>query len=190
MKDIARMVIVLAIVCLAAALGLSKIYGMTKAPIAEAMRQEKLSAIKAVLPAYENQPDVDAAQSGGVTYYIGISGGSVTGVAFEVSSMQGYSGLITAMVGVNPAGEVTGVRILSHAETPGLGAKFADEGYLAMFIGKNLEGTNWAVRKDGGDFDQITGATISPRALVSAVKAGLEGFNTAKSSLGIDRGGE
>ncbi|PLX46599.1 MAG: electron transporter RnfG [Deltaproteobacteria bacterium] len=190
MKDISRMVLVLATVCLAAALGLSKIYDMTKAPIAEAMRQEKLSAIKAVLPAYDNQPDVDAVDSGGATYYIGMNEGTVNGVAFEVSSMQGYAGLITAMVGVTPAGDVTGVRVLSHAETPGLGAKFTGEEYLSMFKGKNLSAAKWAVKKDGGDFDQITGATISPRALVGAVKAGLEGFSRAASSLGIVKGGE
>jgi electron transport complex protein RnfG len=89
---------------------------------------------------------------------------------------DGYSGNIEIMVGVDPAGAVTGIEILSHAETPGLGAKITQPAFKKQFVGKNLENADWRVKKDGGQFDQITGATISPRAVVGAVHRGLEFF--------------
>ena len=79
-------------------------------------------------------------------------------------------------MGVDPAGRVTGVVVLSHAETPGLGAKATDPKYLEQFRGRSLASARWAVKKDGGDFDQVTGATITPRAIITAIHAGLERF--------------
>jgi len=182
-KDLARMVLVLGAVCVAAALGLARVYDLTKEPIAEAKRQEVLRAIRAVLPAFANEPDRDRVEAAGRTYYPGRVEGRLTGVAIPVSSGEGYSGTIEALVGVNPEGVVTGVAILAHAETPGLGAKFTSPAYLAQFAGKSLTGARWAVRKDGGDFDQITGATITPRALVAAIQQGLQAFARDRAAL-------
>ena len=84
---------------------------------------------------------------------------------------------------IRPDGRTTGVRILVHAETPGLGAKFIDVGFLKQFIGKSLSTSTWKVKKDGGDFDQITGATITPRALVAAIADGLETFNKVSDKV-------
>ena len=78
------------------------------------------------------------------------------------------------MLGVDPRGSILGVEILTHLETPGLGAKIVQKPFTQQFVGRNLENTKWAVRKDGGDLDQITGATISPRAVVKTVQEGLE----------------
>lgn len=183
MRDVVRMVLVLAAVCTVAALGLARVYDLTKEPIKEAKRQELLRAIRAVLPPFENAPDQDAVEVDGTPYYPGTKGGEVVGVAFPVSSGEGYAGTIEALVGVDPAGTVTGVAILAHAETPGLGAKFTDPDYLAQFRGKTLEGAKWAVAKDGGDFDQITGATITPRALIKAIRGGLEGFEKNRTRV-------
>lgn len=183
MKSIARMVLVLGLVCAVAALSLSLVYEVTKEPIAEAYRQELLDAIGAVLPAFDNAPDADMATVDGVDYYIGKAKGAPVGAAFKVNTTQGYSGLITALVGVDPAGKVTGVRILLHTETPGLGAKFTAPDFLAQFKGKTLETAKWKVKKDGGDFDQITGATITPRALVAAMAEGLEAFVQNSSTI-------
>jgi len=175
-RDVLRMVLVLGVVCVAAALGLARVYDLTKGPIAEAKRQEVLRAIRAVLPLFANEPDRDRVEAAGRTYYPGRAEGRLTGVAIPVASPEGYGGNIEALVGVNPDGVVTGVAILAHAETPGLGAKFTNPSWLAQFTGKHLAGTRWAVKKDGGDFDQITGATITPRALVAAIQQGLRGF--------------
>jgi len=183
-RDVLRMVLVLGVVCVLAALGLARVYDLTKEPIAEAKRQELLRAVRAVLPPFTNEPDRDRIEAGdGRIYYPGRSEGRLVGVAVPVSSPEGYGGTIEALVGVNPEGVVTGVAILAHAETPGLGAKAANPAYLAQFTGKSLAGAQWAVKKDGGDFDQITGATITPRALISAIRKGLEGFQQDRGQI-------
>ena len=148
------------------------------------------------MPAYDNEPDRDVVSIVTGTddegaeivteYYIGRSGEEIVGIAFEASSSAGYSGDIDLMVGVDPEGIITGVEVISHAETPGLGSKITESGFLELFHGRDLGNTHWAVKKDGGDIDQITGATISPRAVVEAVYAGLEDFSTHRGDI-LDR---
>lgn len=101
--------------------------------------------------------------------------GRVTAVAIPVVTHRGYSGDIRLLVGVRPNGEISGVRVLEQNETPGLGDKIkADKtDWLAGFTGRRLGDPpveHWAVKKDGGEFDQFTGATISPRAVVEAIE--------------------
>lgn len=183
MRDVARMVAVLGVVTVLAALSLARVYEVTKEPIREAKRQELLRAVRGVLPAFENEPDREVVDLAGVPFYPGRAKGEVVGVAFPVWSAEGYAGTIEALAGVDPEGRVTGVAVLAHAETPGLGAKFTAPGYLEQFRGKTLGEARWSVRKDGGDFDQITGATITPRALVKALKEGLEHFAQHREAL-------
>lgn len=100
--------------------------------------------------------------------------------AYEVVK-PGYSGDITMMMGINSAGEIIGVRVVSHTETPGLGDKMesAKDDWVFSFDGRYLGNPpteQWKVKKDGGHFDQWTGATITPRAIVAAIKEGLEMF--------------
>ncbi|OZS44873.1 electron transport complex subunit RsxG [Photobacterium sanguinicancri] len=107
--------------------------------------------------------------------YLASKKGEPSGVAIEAIAPDGYNGAIKLIVGLDPMGVVTGVRILSHQETPGLGDKIEMRisHWIESFTGKKLAGENdpaWAVRKDGGEFDQFTGATITPRAVVKAVK--------------------
>jgi electron transport complex protein RnfG len=102
--------------------------------------------------------------------------GRAAGVVVEAVAPEGYGGSIRLLVGIAADGTLTGVRALTpHAETPGLGdaieARKSD--WILGFTGKSLGNppeSRWAVRKDGGDFDQFTGATITPRAVVSAVR--------------------
>jgi len=185
-KDVIKMAIVLTIVTSIAAASLARIYDITKGPIAEAKRQETLRAIRTVLPAYDNEPDKDVVElvSGKdkkgddvkTVFYRGSKGGELIGVAFKTSSQEGYSGLIEVMVGVDPSGTITAIEVVSHAETPGLGDKITFSWFEDRYKGKNLENAKWLVKKDGGDFDQLTGATISPRAVTQAVKSGLDFF--------------
>ena len=90
------------------------------------------------------------------------------------------------MVGVDPNGVITGVEVISHSETPGLGSKITEPQFLGLFPGRSLSNTHWAVKKDGGDIDQITGATISPRAVVAAIYTGLEDFSAHREDI-LDR---
>ncbi len=181
MRDIIRLITVLTLICIAAALSLAKVYEFTKGPIAEQRRQAKLKAINAVLPEHDNLPDQNTLQfemGGGKSriVYMGFTGDRLNGLAFEVRSGEGYGGEIVAMLGLNLNGEISGVELVKLAETPGLGAKIVDLEFRSQFLGKSLENTKFMLKKDGGDIDQVTGATISPRAIVNAIKEGLEFF--------------
>ena len=103
---------------------------------------------------------------------------------FEVTTNQGYSGAITLLVGISASLKtITGVRVVKHKETPGLGDKMEiaktpknKSPWVYDFNAKSLDNpatSLWKVKKDGGDFDQFTGATITPRAIVNAVKTTL-----------------
>ena len=192
-KDIFKMVLTLTIVSAIAASSLATIYDATKDKIAEAKRQEMLRAIKTVLPQFDNEPDKDVVElvSGKdkkgkdvkVTFYRGKKDGQIVGIAFKSSFMEGYSGLIEVMVGVDPSGTVSAIEVVSHSETPGLGDPIASSSFEDQYRGKNLQNANWLVKKDGGDFFQLTGATISPRAVTQAVKKGLDFFTLHKSEI-------
>lgn len=126
-----------------------------------------------------------------IVSYRGLNGSEVTAVAYSVSQ-PGYSGEISLIVGVNRNGEILGVRTISHTETPGLGDKIEVEkdDWVFSFDGLSfdkLPESRWAVKKDGGTFDQFTGATITPRAVVNAVKQGLKLFHENKASLLADK---
>ena len=104
--------------------------------------------------------------------------GEPVAVVFNSIAPNGYSGKIHLLVGVYFDGSVAGVRAIKHAETPGLGdaIEIQKSPWVLDFDGKsldNLVGARWSVERDGGDFDQFTGATITPRAVVQAVKKTL-----------------
>lgn len=101
---------------------------------------------------------------------------------------DGYSGSIKLLVGINLNGTLTGVRAIAHRETPGLGDAIDEErsDWIHQFTGTSLEEPpldRWKVRKDGGDFDQLTGATITPRAIVQAVRNALLYYREHQETL-------
>lgn len=107
--------------------------------------------------------------------------------AYEVVK-PGYSGDITLIMGIDATGKIIGVRVVSHTETPGLGDKMetAKDDWIFDFDGLSLGNPaveQWKVKKDGGQFDQWTGATITPRAIVTAVKEGLEMYQQHQQLL-------
>lgn len=111
--------------------------------------------------------------------YIARKDDTPVAVVMEATAPDGYSGAIQLLVGADFNGTVLGSRVTEHHETPGLGDKIEMKhgDWITRFAGKIIHGaddSHWAVKKDGGDFDQFTGATITPRAVVNAVKrAGL-----------------
>jgi electron transport complex protein RnfG len=101
---------------------------------------------------------------------------------------EGYSGAIRLLVAINYDGTLAGVRVLAHKETPGLGDRIEANrsDWILGFKGKSLsnpEPKNWKVKKDGGYFDQFTGATITPRAVVSSVYNTLRYFKQHRQEL-------
>ncbi len=175
-----RLVVALMGVCIAGAVILALTDKFTKGPIAEEKRREMVRSLVAVLPPHNNHPEEDSFEvtpEGGKTINIfrAKQHGAWVGSALMVTAPDGYSGNIDVMVGIDRGGAITGVAILSHAETPGLGDKIlTDKTWLPWFRGRNLENTRWAVKKDGGDVDEFTGATITPRAVTGAIHRALK----------------
>ena len=107
---------------------------------------------------------------------------------FAVTARDGFSGLIRILVGVTFDGTITGARILQHRETPGLGDKIesAKSDWIFQFDGRSMgnpEATGWAIRNDGGDFDQLTGASVTPRAVVGAIRDTLLYFDAHRDEI-------
>lgn len=188
MKEIFRLCMVLTIIAAVSAGVLAFVSQKTAEPIQNALKEEKMSAVRSVLPPYDNDPDKDiikiAVGADSVEVYRGKKEGTFVGVAFPVVAPNGYSGEIEIMVGVDTGGVVQGIEILQHRETPGLGAKIETENFRANYRGKTLQNPEtWDVVKDGGTFKQITGATISSRAVTHAVARGLEFFNEYRAEI-------
>ena len=107
--------------------------------------------------------------------YFAKKDGNVSAYAYETTAPDGYSGDIRLLVGLDPKGEVLGVRVIEHHETPGLGDKIElrISNWILNFTHQSINEHNlneWAVKKDGGKFDQFSGATITPRAVVNQTK--------------------
>ena len=122
------------------------------------------------------------------TVYLAKKSGTVTAVCFKFIAPDGYSGAINMIMGIDRDGNILGVRVLNHKETPGLGDKIeaAKSDWILSFVGRSLDNltpAQWAVKKDGGVFDQFAGATITPRKSVQAVNRGLQLFQAHQAQL-------
>ncbi len=190
MKDMLKMVVVLGVICVLAGGLLAVVNRVTKDPIAAAMREEKMKAMRVVLPDYDNDPMTctNTVIENGKTwvFHVATKDGKFTGAAFEAASDQGYSGTIRIMVGVKADDTIQGLEILQQTETPGLGARIAESSFRDQFRSRNILNTNWKVKKDGGDIDAITGATISPRAVLDALRAGLKVYSAHKADIAAE----
>ncbi|WP_456417700.1 electron transport complex subunit RsxG [Thiolapillus sp.] len=129
-----------------------------------------------------------ALSKGGIQVYRARKQGEPVAVVFSPVQSPGYAGPIRLMVAVRTDGSLAGVRVLSHLETPGLGDKIDDSrsDWILGFEGKSLDDPpieKWKVKKDGGVFDQFTGATITPRNIVATVRKTLEYFGKEKERL-------
>ncbi|MGE5548695.1 MAG: electron transport complex subunit RsxG [Solirubrobacterales bacterium] len=122
-----------------------------------------------------------------ITVYRGTKDGKVTAVAYEIYG-SGYAGEMRMMLGVDAEGKILGVRVTFHKETPGLGDKIEEKkgDWITRFTGLSLGNPpeeKFKVKKDGGIFDQFSGATITPRGVVTAVRHGLHFFDAHKAQL-------
>lgn len=175
----------LGVVALATSAALVIANDRTRPLIAAAEARDLQASLSQVLPAGHAANDllndtVTLAGADGkpVTVYRSLRDGRVNGAVFRVSA-RGYAGEIAVLMAVDVDGAVLGARVVGHRETPGLGDKIeaAKSPWIDSFKGKSLDApapARWAVKKDGGDFDQFAGATVTPRAVVKAVRGGLE----------------
>ena len=157
-------------------------------------REDLRASLTQVIPPSRHDNDllanpllIDVEGVGARTVYRATVDLEVTAVAFEIVG-RGYAGDIRLVLGVSADGRVLGARVLAHAETPGLGDKIEVErddwilGFNGLSLG-NPPPARWKVNKDGGDFDAFSGATITPRAVVAAIREGLEFFHQHRTAL-------
>ncbi|WP_347987538.1 electron transport complex subunit RsxG [Methylomonas sp. AM2-LC] len=120
--------------------------------------------------------------------YLAKKQGEISAVCFKFVAPDGYAGPINLVMGIDRNGEILGVRVISHIETPGLGDKIeiSKSKWVLSFNGKSLQNMSveqWAVKKDGGSFDQFSGATITPRKVVQAIRRGLKFYELHQTEL-------
>ncbi|MFA9383380.1 MAG: electron transport complex subunit RsxG [Vibrio cyclitrophicus] len=171
---------------------------LTKDQIKQQERAQLLSVLNQVIPhdLHDNElfsacTLVQAEELGtqqAMPAYIAKLNGEPSAIAIEAIAPDGYNGAIKVIVGMKIDGTILGTRVLSHQETPGLGDKIdlRVTDWILSFSGKQVTDSNlerWKVRKDGGDFDQFTGATITPRAVVKSVKQAVQYVNQNNQAL-------
>jgi electron transport complex protein RnfG len=184
-----KMVLTLFLVTFISGISLAFIYEMTKGPIAEAQLQKKLTAIKQVTPDFDNNPYQEAKKiavdKDTCVVYPAKQNNTLAGIAVLTTTNKGFSGEIKLMVGFLPDGSVNNIVVVSHNETPGLGDKIeqSKSSFSKQFKGKNPEDFELSVKKDGGDVDAITAATISSRAYCDAVERAYKAFKEFKNRL-------
>jgi len=189
--SISRNSLLLGLFALVTALVISAIFLLTRDRVALQQRMAEEKALLQILP-QENHDnslldDTLSAPVGGDLLrlekprpiYRARRDGSVTALIVPARAPDGYSGDIDLIVGVRRDGRIAGVRVLAHRETPGLGDQIErrKSDWISGFNGYSLDSTetkDWAVRKEGGVFDQFTGATITPRAVIAATRRALE----------------
>ncbi len=194
-----RAALVLAAFALAGTLVLGLAFQKTREPIARAEEAAKLKLLDQVIPPelHDNDLLADAIELPASALlgtdeprpaYRAVKNGRVTAVAFEAIAPDGYNGRIRLLLAVSPEGRLLGVRVVAHAETPGLGdyIDIAKSDWIRQFDGRHLSPANanaWRVKKDGGTFDAMAGATVTPRAVVKAVRKALEYFHAHRPAL-------
>lgn len=193
---------ILGLICAVTTLLLVFAQQKTYEPIQQRLAEDRLALLSQVLPAelFDNHPLEEQIEIRDkefspqpVSIYLAKKDGLMTASVFQFS-VQGYGGEMVMMISLNTKGEILGLRVLSHKETPGLADKIEIDksDWITVFNGESLTKTEpklWAVKKDGGQFDQFTGATITPRAVVGGVLKSLQ-FYSRQAKLIVQPSGE
>lgn len=183
----------------AAALGLvGALHGLLGGRIAAEREAQELAIVREVMPlAHDNEllrdtlQVVDAERLGSadpVNVYRARLAGDAVGVVLLPVIAEGYNGRIELAIGIAADGTLAGVRVARQRETPGLGSRVHqhESDWLRQFDGRSLDNTAaaaWSVRADGGEFDQLSGATITPRGIINAVAKALEYHRLRRAEL-------
>ena len=182
-----NMFIAMFVICVVSGGVLGIVYNATKDPIAAAETAKKTEAIKNVLPEFNELKETmvkSALEDAEIPFYLAYdANNNFIGAAVETFTNKGFSGNISLMVGILADGTVNNISVLQHAETPGLGSKMSEPSFKDQFNNKNTTSFNFNVKKDGGDVDAITAATISSRAFCDAVNRALSTFENNKGGF-------
>ncbi|MCK9206197.1 MAG: RnfABCDGE type electron transport complex subunit G [Salinivirgaceae bacterium] len=183
-SDFKNMLMTLLVITFVASAALALVYNVTKEPIALVQIENKNASIQMVLPVFDNQPFAEqfkiASDGDSLVCYPAKNNDELVGVAIETYSKKGYSGLISIMVGFKPDGTIINYSVIEHKETPGLGTKmgewFKTEKNNQSVLGKNPGTFKLKVKKDGGEVDAITAATISSRAFCEGIQRAYQAY--------------
>lgn len=184
-----NMLISLTLVALAASVSLAYMNELTKGPKEAARKLKKLNAIKSVLPDISNDPFTEKTsfavegEKDSLDFFPGKNGEELAGIAVSTFTNKGYNGLIKLMVGFDQTGSIHNIVVLEQKETPGLGTKITTESFVSQYLDKNPGEFNMTVKKDGGETDAITGATITSRAFNHAVQRAYDAFVEQKDNF-------
>lgn len=192
-SSFSNMILALGCICLVCSALLGLVNHVTAEPIAAANLAKTNSAIKAVTPEFDNVPseEVMTVEVDGKEYkvYPAKYQDKIIGYAVEVMP-TGFGGVIDMLVGFDAeTGIIYNTSVISHSETPGLGAKISDTGagsFRVQFDGMNPAATKFMVKKDGGDIDAITASTITSRAFTSGVAQAYKVYLTIKGEDAAD----
>jgi len=170
-----NMILSLTLISLGASAALGYVYELTKEPIALSVLNKKIEAIKLVVPEFNNNPNEDlmriaTGEGDTLEVYPAKKDSAVVGYAVKTYTSKGFSGNISLIAGFKPDGSIINIAVLEQKETPGLGTKMTEPKFKDQFNGKNPSQFNMTVKKDGGQVDAITAATISSRAFCDAVQ--------------------
>lgn len=186
--EFVKMVVVLTVICAVAAGSLAMVRQTTAERIElQQIKFIKEPAVKAVIAGFDNDPVVDRkvlalGEGAGTMFFPGKTDGRTTGLAYEVSA-KGYHGEIGVMIGVDvEKAALMGIKVVSHTETPGLGARVVEEGFQAQFAGLDID-SKIDTSQNGGVIDGISGATFSSNGVCTAVRTGLELFNAHRDEI-------
>ncbi|OAV72521.1 electron transport complex protein RnfG [Bacteroidales bacterium Barb6] len=165
----------------------------TAEPIALSKAAALESAVKEVIPPFDNNPLQDSYQAvtadgDSLLVYPATKDGTPVGAAVESNSKKGFGGEIRVIVGFDPEGTIINYTVLQHAETPGLGSKmqewFRTDKNRQSVIGRSLAGGGLTVAKDGGDVDAITASTITSRAFLNSINRAYSAYKSTDGSTG------
>ena len=181
-----NLVVVLVTISALSSASLAYVYKLTKEKIEMSIKSKQLVAIKEVLASeYNNAPDeemykIKIEEGGDLECYPAKQNGEVKSVAIRTYTKKAFSGDMWLMVGMLPDGTINKISVVDQKETPGLGTKITEEKFKSQFMGKNPSTFKLKVKKDGGDVDAITAATISSRAVCDAIERAYKAFTSNK----------
>lgn len=182
-----NMFVAMFVICVVSGGVLGVVYNATKDPIAAAETAKKTEAIKNVLPEFNELKETQIKselEDVEIPFHLAYDAdNNFIGAAVETFTNKGFSGNVSLMVGILADGTVNNISVLQHAETPGLGSKMTEPSFKDQFNNKNANSFNFKVKKDGGDVDAITAATISSRAFCDAVNRALLTFDKNKGGF-------
>ena len=183
-STLTNMLIALMVITIVSGGVLGFIYGLTKPAIDKVEENKNIKAINEVLKTDAAIATTESVVIEDLTYNLAYDAeGNFIGAAVKTYSKNGFGGKIELMVGMLADGVINKVSVLSQAETPGLGANMVNDKFKGQFDGKDPKNFKLMVKKDGGDVDAITAATISSRAVSEAIKRAADGFETNKDQF-------